>query len=131
MNVAVRGVVPDAAEFLSKARVIAVPAVSGRGLQIKTIDAIASGIPVVATRHAARGLSELPPSVAVAETARDFAAHIRQFVAEPQRERPNRAALAWSRARQQRLEGSVAEWVKELSVRAPARRTGNQAETAT
>jgi hypothetical protein len=114
-NVAVRGVVPDAQRFMSKARVMAVPSVEGGGVQVKTLDAIASGVPVVATRVATRGLHGLPASVAVAEGAADFAENLRSLAAEPGRDALRAEAVAWSRARRERLDANVASWVGELT----------------
>ena len=95
----VRGRVEDAEGFLASSRVIAVPAVAGAGVQIKTLDAIASGVPVVATEPAVRGLDQLPPSVAVAEGAEAFASHLMLLARQTDRERSREAALAWSSAR--------------------------------
>jgi polysaccharide biosynthesis protein PslH len=54
--------------------VVAVPSITGSGVQEKAIEAIASGRPVVATRHALRGLSDaLPGHVHVADSAEEFA----------------------------------------------------------
>ncbi|HEX8067698.1 MAG TPA: glycosyltransferase [Thermoleophilaceae bacterium] len=123
-GVAVRGMVPDALEFMSRARVVAVPSVTGGGVQIKTLDAIASGVPVVATAVATRGLDDLPGSVAVAPDPEAFAAELVRLAAERDRERLRAEALAWTRARRERLGAAVAAWVAELATggaRAPAR----------
>jgi len=72
-NVEVLGRVPDAAAFLAAARVIAVPSIAGEGLQIKTLDAIAVGRPVVATGFALRGIDGLPERVRVADSPQAFA----------------------------------------------------------
>jgi glycosyltransferase involved in cell wall biosynthesis len=113
-GVSVRGVVPDAQEFMSAARVVAVPSVTGGGVQLKTLDGIACGVPVVATEVATRGLSGLPASASVASTAEEFARELARLVAEPGRERLREEAVAWSRARRERLEADVAAWVAEL-----------------
>jgi polysaccharide biosynthesis protein PslH len=113
-NVAVRGIVPDAQRFLSKARVIAVPAVAGGGVQVKTLDAIGSGAPVVATRTAVRGLGDLPASVAVADSAAAFAEQLRRFVLETDHEGRRAEANAWLSARRERFEVAVASWTAEL-----------------
>jgi hypothetical protein len=120
-NVAVRGVVPDAQRFLSVARVIAVPSVTGGGVQVKTLDAIASGAPVVATPVAVRGLGELPESVAVAEDPAGFAAELVRLAGESRdaRARRREEARAWSHARRERFESDVAEWVAEAVEGAP------------
>jgi hypothetical protein len=113
-NVVARGVVADAQQFLSTARVVAVPALAGGGVQVKTLDAIASGAPVVATSVAVRGLRELPDSVAVADDAAGFARELRRFAADGERQRPRQEALEWSRARRARLRAAVNEWAADL-----------------
>lgn len=114
-NLTVRGVVGDALEFMSRARVVAVPSVSGGGIQIKTLNAIACGVPVVATGLATRGLDRLPASVAVADEPGEFAAQLERLAAAPGRERARAEAIAWSRTRRERFEAAVAAWVAELA----------------
>src|SRR5205085_3198290 len=75
-NLLVRGFVRDAQEFMAGARVVAVPSVAGGGVQVKTLDAVACGVPVVATGVAARGLEDLPASVAIADDAAPFAGEL-------------------------------------------------------
>jgi glycosyltransferase involved in cell wall biosynthesis len=113
-NVHVRGVVPEALEFLSQSRVVAVPSVAGSGVQIKTLDAIASGVPVVATPVAVRGLDPLPSSVAVAERPEDFARELHRLAVSSQPETLRAEALSWSAARRARFVHSVTSWSAEL-----------------
>jgi glycosyltransferase involved in cell wall biosynthesis len=115
------GVVPDAREFLARARVVAVPSVQGGGIQVKTLDAIAVGTPVVATPVAVRGLDDLPPTVAVTGDAAAFAGELRRLAAAPDRAALREQALAWSRARRERLESDVAGWAGELATKEVAR----------
>jgi len=68
-----RGFVPDAQEFLAAAHAIAIPTLSGGGIQIKTLDAMASGSRIVATPPALRGIADAPSSVVIAEGAEAFA----------------------------------------------------------
>lgn len=114
-NVTVRGFVPDAEAFMSAARVVAVPSVAGGGVQVKTLDAIACGVPVVATRTATRGIGALPESVAVAEDAERFAAHLERLAASPERDRLRGEAIAWSHDRRERLAASVTGFVAEVT----------------
>jgi polysaccharide biosynthesis protein PslH len=114
-NVTARGIVPDPRAFLARARAIAVPAVEGGGVQVKTLDAIASGVPVVATPLAALGLGRLPASVAVADGAAEFASQLQRLAALDARDGLRSEAVAWSRARRERLEATVAEWVGGLA----------------
>ncbi len=73
-NVRCLGRVDDAAAFLASSRVVAIPAVASAGVQIKTLDAIASGSPVVATTVALRGIDDPPAIVDVADDGETFAA---------------------------------------------------------
>ena len=67
-----RGFVPNAQEFMVQARVIAIPTLTGGGIQIKTLDAIASGSLIVATPIALRGISTIPSTVKIAIEAEEF-----------------------------------------------------------
>jgi glycosyltransferase involved in cell wall biosynthesis len=74
----VLGRVDDVQTFLDAVDLIAVPSLTGSGVQEKAIEAVASGLPVVATPHALRGLGdELPPHVHCASDAEGFAAACR------------------------------------------------------
>ena len=70
------GFVADAMAFMGRCRVVCVPSIAGGGIQIKTIDAIASGKPVVATSVALRGIRQPPASVSVADDPAEFAEQI-------------------------------------------------------
>jgi hypothetical protein len=114
-NVRARGRVPDAVGFLQSARVIAVPSVAGGGLQIKTLDAIASGRPVVATPVALRGIADPPPTVTIATDAALFADGVRRALSDTAPEEAAGAALRWTRERADRfreqLRSALAEFV--------------------
>lgn len=79
-NVSCLGRVEDAARFLAASRVVAIPAVTTAGVQIKTLDAIACGSPVVATQAAMRGIERTPAIVSVADGAEAFANAIRHLL---------------------------------------------------
>jgi hypothetical protein len=100
-----RGPVPDAEAFLRRARVVVVPRTSGTGIQIKTLNAIASGRAVVAATSAVRGLGELPPTVAVTDDPDEFAAALREARANPSE------AREWLEERRARFNAAVAEAV--------------------
>jgi polysaccharide biosynthesis protein PslH len=112
-NVRYRGFVADAQAFMRRAGVVAVPATRGAGIQIKTLDAIASGSRVVVTPLGLRGIEDPPPSVAVARTAPEFAATIRARLRTPATARERAAGDAWSAARRARFLDQLAEalWV--------------------
>ncbi|NER80222.1 MAG: glycosyltransferase [Leptolyngbya sp. SIO1D8] len=101
-NIHYRGVVPDAQVFLAEARVVAIPTLSGGGIQIKTLDAIASGSLIVATSVALRGIAKPPPMVAIAEQPREFADQLFKAVQMPS-EQVAADAKAWYRDRQQKF----------------------------
>ena len=101
-GVTLRGRVPDAMAFLQSARVIAVPSVSGAGVQIKTLDAIASGRPVVATPAALRGIRRPPASVRVEAEPDGFAAALRDTA-------PAADGRAWAQARADAFAGQLRE----------------------
>jgi glycosyltransferase involved in cell wall biosynthesis len=103
------GFVDDASDFLSGTRVIAIPSVAGAGVQIKTLDAIATGAPVVATPVALRGIDEPPPSVVAAAEPRAFAdalVAVAQWPGELRAERA-REAIEWTRRRRERFASAV------------------------
>lgn len=75
-NVKYNGFVEDAHEFLSKSKVIAIPSISGAGVQIKTLDAITIGRPIVASEFALRGLEDIPSYVYSSRQASEMAKQI-------------------------------------------------------
>lgn len=73
-GVIVTGFVPSMQEFLSHATVSIAPMQSGSGMQFKVIEAMASGVPVVATPYALGGLEAVDGEhLLVARNADDFA----------------------------------------------------------
>ena len=111
-GVAKLGFVPDALAFMRSCRVVCVPSVSGGGVQIKTIDAIASGRPIVATPTALRGIESPPASVTSCETADVFAqttaALTRHFIQTSQE------AISWTTQRTTAFEQAVAQHIRQL-----------------
>jgi glycosyltransferase involved in cell wall biosynthesis len=81
----VTGWVPDVRPYLERASVFAAPLRFGAGIQNKLLEAMAMGVPVVASPLAAEGLrteeGHVPP-VAVAGSAEEFAAQIVRKLAE-------------------------------------------------
>lgn len=113
-NIHYRGFVPDAQEFMAQAKVVAIPTLSGGGIQIKTLDAIASGSAIVATPVALRGISDPPATVQVAEQAEDFAKLLVCAIASPSTQPAFDEALDWYRDRQNKFIADVACAIKEL-----------------
>jgi hypothetical protein len=103
-----RGFVPDALEFLAAARVVAVPGVGATGVQVKTLDAIASGAQVVATPAAARDLASPPSSLHVAAGGEEFAAELGRLAAAPESLTPSEDGLRWTGRRRERFQKAVA-----------------------
>jgi polysaccharide biosynthesis protein PslH len=70
----VLGRVADVQSFYDAVDVVAIPSLSGSGVQEKAIEAIGTGLPVVATTHALRGLTQaLPAQVCMADNPAVFA----------------------------------------------------------
>jgi hypothetical protein len=113
-NIHYRGFVPDAQEFMAQAKVVAIPTLSGGGIQIKTLDAIASGSAIVATPVALRGISDPPATVQVAEQAEDFVKLLVCAIASPSTQQASDEALDWYRDRQNKFLADVACAINEL-----------------
>jgi polysaccharide biosynthesis protein PslH len=113
-NIYYRGFVPDAQEFMAQAKVVAIPTLSGGGIQIKTLDAIASGSPIVATPIALRGISDPPPTIKVAEQPENFANLLVSEIASPVTQQAFDEALDWSRSRQHQFLADVASGISNL-----------------
>jgi glycosyltransferase involved in cell wall biosynthesis len=80
------GRVEDPGAVYAAARLALLPTISGYGLSIKTVEAMASGLPLVATSHAFRGMRVAASSfanVAVADAAETFAEALRAAVERP------------------------------------------------
>ena len=75
-NVNALGFVDDAQKFLINCKVIIIPTIAGGGIQIKTLDAISSNRPIVATSLAVRGLENLPKSIYIEDCPHKFAKKI-------------------------------------------------------
>jgi polysaccharide biosynthesis protein PslH len=74
------GRVDDPGVVYANARVVLLPTISGHGLSIKTVEAMASGLPLIATRLALRGMKEdavALPGVTIADDAASFAKALR------------------------------------------------------
>lgn len=105
------GRVPDALEFLQSGRVVVVPSIAGAGVQVKSLDAIATGRLVVATSTAMRGIADPPPTVRVADDPEAFAREVLDGLRSPPGETAAEEARAWSAQRAARFRASVADAV--------------------
>ncbi len=115
-NVHYCGFVPDVQEFMAQAKAIAIPSVAGGGVQIKTLDAIASGLPIVATPVALRGIFEYPSYIEVAEQPDKFAHILTYLVTSGDFEEDSRSKLfderrQWLKLRQQQFVTKIASAV--------------------
>ncbi len=112
------GRVADVAEFFSQIDLVAVPSLTGSGVQEKAIEAIASGLPVVATPHALRGLGDaLPAHVQAAGDAARFVAACLAAARTPDGDAAGSRAAAisrWTQERRQRYAEALALGLREL-----------------
>lgn len=74
-----RGWVPELHREISKASVVVLPLPAAPGAPVKFPEALASGRPVVATRHAARGV-ESPPPFRAADSPAEFASAVLELL---------------------------------------------------
>lgn len=82
------GRVDDARRVYENARLVLLPMVKGFGLSIKTLEAMASGLPMIATSAALRGMQEDVMNlgdVTVADDSESFANALRRKAREPRR----------------------------------------------
>lgn len=101
-GVEVTGTVPDVRPYLWRAAIAVAPLETAHGVQNKVLEAVAAGLPVVATSAVYDGLPEaVRPACRVAPTAEMFAEAIAELLtasAETRRELASRAdlkALTW------------------------------------
>ncbi len=95
------GFVPDAIEFMAQAKVVAIPTLSGGGIQIKTLDAIASGSKIVATSVAIRGIDDFPKTVEVTNEPEKFAQLLKSAINSTDNLSAVNDASEWLSQRQQ------------------------------
>lgn len=106
------GFVPDAMAFMRSCQVVCIPSVSGGGVQIKTIDAIASGRPIVATSIALRGISDSPENVVVADDPVQFSSWINALLV--QRASCSKVAMDWARVRRERFDEQISDLIAHI-----------------
>jgi glycosyltransferase involved in cell wall biosynthesis len=81
-----RGRVDDVGGVYAGAKLVLLPTSEGHGLSIKSVEALSSGLPLIATPQAFRGMQVDPEklaNVAVAATADEFAAALRLAAGRP------------------------------------------------
>jgi glycosyltransferase involved in cell wall biosynthesis len=101
-NVKLMGIVDDELKetLLTIAAVALNPMSEGSGTNIKMLDYLAAGVPVVSTRVGARGLQLDPERHVRIATPRDFGSVIRAILAEPVEQAAERAEQARHRVEQ-------------------------------
>lgn len=108
-NVKYCGFVPDAQAFIRQAKIIAIPVISGGGIQIKTLEAISLGASIIATPIALRGIDNYPQSVNVASEPQDFANRAIELISNPIVARQRQDAIDWSQQRQQNFRDEISK----------------------
>jgi len=84
-RVEVTGFVPDVRPWFREASVAVAPLTIAAGVQNKILEAMAAGLPVVATARAAQGLRpEVMDLVEIAGTAEEFAQRVVHLLRNPQ-----------------------------------------------
>jgi glycosyltransferase involved in cell wall biosynthesis len=82
------GRVDDPGEVYACAKLVLLPTIDGHGLSIKTVEALASGLPLVSTTLAFRGMSEAAlrlEGVTVADAPQEFVDAVKRAAALPAR----------------------------------------------
>jgi len=75
----------DLAPFYARATVALIPLAQGGGTRLKVLEAMAMGVPVVATAKAVEGLDVVPDGTfLLAETDADFVTALQRLTADPQ-----------------------------------------------
>lgn len=83
-GIEITGFVSSVMDYLTQATVALAPVVYGSGIQIKVLEAFASGTPLVATSVALRGLDvKDEQQVLIADTPTDFAKAVLRLLADP------------------------------------------------
>ena len=93
------GRVPDAGQFMRACRALAVPTVVGSGIQLKTIEGISVGVPMIVTPLALRGINDAPSHVRAAQTDVEFAAALTEAMTSS----PTEIDPQWANRRRERF----------------------------
>lgn len=97
-GVKVLGFVPDLAALFGQVRLLLAPLLSGGGFRMKTLTALAHGLPVITNRLGARGCSAPEPARAVVEGPRALAEAALALIGSPSKaDEAGRSAFEWAR----------------------------------
>lgn len=110
-NVEYRGFVENPHVFLQQARVIAIPALHGSGIQIKTLEAISSGSPIVSTQVGLRGIPNPPRTVHRTESPREFSELLQSLLSEANQTSARTDAIDWSEKRARQFQEMIADYL--------------------
>jgi glycosyltransferase involved in cell wall biosynthesis len=74
------GPVPDVRDYMDRADVFVVPLRMGSGTRLKIVEALAAGLPIVATSIAAEGLALPDDVILIGDTVDDIARHVKRLL---------------------------------------------------
>src|SRR5215468_8062819 len=126
-GVTVTGSVPDVRPYLHRAALMVAPLNIARGTQNKILEAMAAGVPVIASRVAAGGVdASSPEHMLVASTPDQYADAIVRVIQDPaERQRLSRAGRArmlshhaWDKS-MRRLDGIIEQCLGDYARRLP------------
>ncbi|MBE9028799.1 glycosyltransferase [filamentous cyanobacterium LEGE 11480] len=119
-NVTYEGFVDSAQAFMSAAKVMAIPTLSGGGIQIKTLDAIASGAMIVGTPVAMRGIAQPPATVRIASEGPEFATELMAMIAANDSPAAVTGAITtaqdWQHDREQRFFQEISDAMQAIQI---------------
>jgi polysaccharide biosynthesis protein PslH len=113
-NIEYKDFVPDAQEFMAQAKVMAIPTLSGGGIEIKTLYSIASGSNIVATPTALRGIADPPSTVKVDRDPQRFAELLVNAVNSKSEQTAFQDVENWYYFRQEQFCLEIASAIEEL-----------------
>ena len=89
------GFVENQDNFLLSGNIIVIPTTEGGGIQIKTLDAIATGKYVVTTPMGVRGLSNLPNTVSICSDPENFSQAILKLIRQELKLDDTNLSMSW------------------------------------
>lgn len=96
-GVKILGFVPDLRSLFGNVRVLLAPLLSGGGFRMKSLAALAHGLPVITNALGARGCTAPPPARTVVEGARALADATLELLHSPEKAAlAGRAAFSWA-----------------------------------